>query len=134
MGKKSKMKKVKNPWESEDGSGTRGSSAEEQFEELDKEMIMEHLTGGLWEPHTSTSWRKWTRRWREMLMKFRENITGIPEDQRNMAVWSLMCMVERRKEEQREERGKEEVEKRERESEQERRRWVRREKRRLWRD
>ena len=40
------------------------------------------------------------------LMKFRDGVTGLPdgrsEDQKKMVVWSMMCMVERRKEEQRE--------------------------------
>ena len=51
MGKKSKMKKVKNPWGSEDGSGTRSGSAEEQFEETDKEMIMENHRRALGSAH-----------------------------------------------------------------------------------
>ena len=39
MGKKSK-KKANNSWESDDASGSRSSSAEQQCEELDKEMTM----------------------------------------------------------------------------------------------
>ena len=38
----------------------------------------------------------------EMLMKFRENMSGVTEDQKTLAMLSLMWMVERRKEEQRE--------------------------------
>ena len=38
----------------------------------------------------------------EMLMKFRENMSGVTEDQKTLAMLSLMWMVERRKEKQRE--------------------------------
>ena len=49
-----------------------------------------------------------------MLMRCRENMTGVPEDQKTMVVWSLMWMVKKRKEEQREERIEEEAKSRER--------------------
>ena len=55
--KKNKKKKGKNPWESDDGSGTRSSSAEEQFEALDKEMMMEKYCGRVWELGTLMFWR-----------------------------------------------------------------------------
>ena len=43
MEKRSKKKKETNPWELDEGSGVKSSSAEEQFEELGKEKVMEGI-------------------------------------------------------------------------------------------
>ena len=43
-----------------------------------------------------------TKQAEELLMKFQENMTEISEEMRKMAVWSMMWLVAKRKEEQRE--------------------------------
>ena len=51
----------------------------------------------------------------ELLTKLEENLAGFPEESRKIAVWSLMWMAEKRKDETREKEEKESAEQRERE-------------------
>ena len=107
--KKKSKKKVTNPWESDEGSGARSSSAEEQFKELDKEELMENHRRAMGNGHIDMLANMNTEQAEEMLMKFRENM-GVTEDQKTLAMLSLMWMVERRKEEQRESQSEKEAE------------------------
>ena len=76
MEKKSKKKKEKNPWESDDGSGAKSSSAEEQFEELDKEKVMEDHRKAMGSGHIDALVDMDPNAVEEMLMRCRENMTG----------------------------------------------------------
>ena len=97
--KKKSKKKVTNPWEPDEGSGARSSSAEQQFTELDKEELMENHRRAVGNGHIDMLANMNTEH--EMLMKFWENMSGVTEDQKTLAMLSLMWMVERRKEVQR---------------------------------
>ena len=101
MKKKSKKRKT-NPWTSDEGSGKRSSSAEEQFKELDKQKLMENHKREMENEHIDMLANMNTEQVEEMLMNFRETMSGATEDQKTIAMMSLMWMVERRKEEQRE--------------------------------
>ena len=117
MGKKPRKKKEKNPWES-DGSGvpswaqevpwSDGSSAEEQFEAIEKDELMEQFEKDLESGAVDTLSKMETKQAQDMLTKLEENMAGISEEKRKMAVWSLMWMAEKKKEElrEKEERGK----------------------------
>ena len=113
-GMKKKCKKRKtNPWTSDEGSGERSSSAEEQLKELDKQELMENHRREMGNEHIHMLANMNTEQVEEMLMNFRENMSGVTEEQKTIAMMSLMWMVERRKQEQRES----ESEKRESQSE-----------------
>ena len=112
MGKRGKKKKQGNPWESDGGSGEM-SSAEEQFEIMDKAAFMAE--------HRKVMGNSYVDMWVDMEMEevkaqveeLRRLSEGT-EDQKTLAALSLMWMVERRKEERREElREREEAEHRE---------------------
>ena len=132
MGKKSRKKKEKNPWES-DGSGvpswaqevpwSDGSSAEEQFEAIKKDELMEQFEKDLGSGAVDTLSKMETKQAQDMLTKLEENMAGISEEKRKMAVWSLMWMAEKKKEElrEKEERGKAEEREKKLEEESERR-------------
>ena len=98
--KKKCKKKVSNSWESDEGSEARSCSAQEQFEELDKEELMENHRRAMGNWHIDMLAKMNTEEAEEMLMKFWENMSGVTEDQKTLAMLSLMWMVERRKEEQ----------------------------------
>ena len=111
MGKKSRKKKEKNPWES-DGSGvpswaqevpwSDGSSAEEQFEAIKKDELMEQFEKDLGSGAVDTLSKMETKQAQEPLTKLEENMAGISEKKSKMAVWRLMWMAEKKKEELRE--------------------------------
>ena len=112
MGKRGKKKKQGNPWESDGGSGEM-SSAEEQFEIMDKAAFMAE--------HRKVMGNSYVDMWVDMEMEevkaqveeLRRLSEGT-EDQKTLAALSLMWMVERRKEKRREElREREEAEHRE---------------------
>ena len=102
MKKKKSKKRKTNPWVSDEGSGERSSSAEEQFKELDKQELMENHKREMGNEHIDMLANMNTEQAEEMLMNFREKMSGVTEDQKTIAMMSLMWMVERRKEEQRE--------------------------------
>ena len=112
MGKRGKKKKQGNPWESDGASGER-SSAEEQFEMLDKAAIMAE--------HRKVMGNSYVDMLADMEMedvkaKVEEfkRVSEETEDQKTLAALSLIWMVERRKEERCEEqREREEAERRE---------------------
>ena len=91
MGKKSKKKKEKNPWES-DGSGvpswaqevpwSDGSSAEEQFEAVKKDELMEQFEKDLGSGALDTLSRMETKQAQDMLTKLEENMAGISEEKK----------------------------------------------------
>ena len=93
MKKKSKKRKT-NPWTSDEGSGERSSSAEEQFKELDKQELMENHKREMGNEHIDMLANMNTEQVEEMLMNFRENMSGVTEDQKTIAMMSLMWMVE----------------------------------------
>ena len=112
MGKRGKKKKQGNPWESDGGSGEM-RSAEEQFEIMDKAAFMAE--------HRKVMGNSYVDMWVDMEMEevkaqveeLRRLSEGT-EDQKTLAALSLVWMVERRKEERREElREREEAEHRE---------------------
>ena len=78
-------------------SGATSSSSEEQFEALDKEMMIEKYRKDLESGGLDVLVGMDAKQAEELLMKFRETLTGIPEDQRTMAVWSLTWMAEKKK-------------------------------------
>ena len=122
MGKKSRKKKEKNPWES-DGSGvpswaqevlwSDGSSAEEQLEAIKKDELMEQFEKDLGSGAVDTLSQMETKQAQELLTKLEENMAGSSEEKRKMAVWSLMWMTEKKKEELREKEEREGGRKRE---------------------
>ena len=122
MGKKSRKKKEKNPWES-DGSGvpswaqevpwSDGSSAEEQFEAIKKDELMEQFEKDLGSGAVGMLSQMETKQAQELLTKLEENMAGISEEKRKMAVWSSMWMAEKKKEELREKEEREGGRKRE---------------------
>ena len=132
MGQKPRKKKEKNPWES-DGSGvpswaqevpwSDGSSAEEQFEAIKKDELMEQFEKDLGSGAVDTLSKMETKQAQDMLTKLEENMAGISEEKRKMAVWSLMWMAEKKKEElrEKEERGKAEEREKKLEEESEKR-------------
>ena len=83
MGKKSRKKKEENPWES-DGSGvpswaqevpwSDGSSAEEQFEAIKKDELMEQFEKDLGSGAVDTLSKMETKQAQHMLTKLEENI------------------------------------------------------------
>ena len=107
MGKKSRKKKEKNPWES-DGSGvpswsqevpwSHGSSAEEQFDAIKKDELMEQVEKDLGSGAVDALSKMETTQAQELLTKLEENLAGISEENRKIAVWSLMWMAEKKKE------------------------------------
>ena len=117
MGKKSRKKKEKNPWES-DGSGvpswaqevpwSDGSSAEEQFDAIKKDELMEQVEKDLESGAVDALSEMETTQAQELLAKLEENLAGISDESRKIAVWSLLWMAEKKKEELREkgERGR----------------------------
>ena len=127
MGKKSRKKKEKNSWES-DGSGvpswaqevpwSDGSSAEEQFEAVKEDELMEQFEKDLGSGAVDTLSKMETKQAQELLTKLEENMAGISEEKRKMAVWSLMWMAEKKRAEEREKKLEEESERREPEQEQ----------------
>ena len=112
MGKRGKKKKRVNPWESDGASGER-SSAEEQFEMLDKEVLMaEHrkVMGNSYVDMLVDLEMEDVKAKLDELKRLSEGT----EDQKTLVALSLIWMVERRKEERREElREREEAEHRE---------------------
>ena len=108
MGKKSRKKKEKNPWES-DGSGvpswaqevswSDGSPAEEQFEAIKKDELMEQFEKDLGSGGVDLPSKMETKQTQKLLTELEENMAGISEEKRKMAVWSLMWMAEKKKEE-----------------------------------
>ena len=89
--KKDKKKKGKNPWESEDGSGVPSwaqevpwsddglgaeSSAEEQFEESDKEKVMEDHREAMGSGHIDALVEMDLEAVERMLMRCWEKMTG----------------------------------------------------------
>ena len=128
MGTKSRKKKEKNSWES-DGSGvpswaqevpwSDGSSAEEQFEAIKKDELMEQFEKDLGSGAVDTLSKMETKQAQDMLTKLEENMAGISEEKRKMAVWSLMWMAEKKKEELREKEERGRAEKREKKLEEE---------------
>ena len=90
MGKKSKKKKEKNPWES-DVSGVPlaqevpwsvGSSAEEQFEAVKKDELMGQFEKDLGSGALDTLSRMETKQAQDMLTKLEENMAGISEEKK----------------------------------------------------
>ena len=75
------MKKEKNPW-SDDGLGTKSSSAEEQFEALDKETMMEKYRKDMESGSVDVLAEMDAKQAEEMLLKFCEldGSTGRPEN------------------------------------------------------
>ena len=73
--------------------GGTESFCEEQFEALDKEMMMEKYRNDLESAGLDVLARMDAKHAEEVLMKFRENLTGIPEEQRTVAVRRLMWMA-----------------------------------------
>ena len=63
---------------------------------------MENHRRAMGNGHIDMSANMNTEQAEEMLMKFRESMSGVTEDQKTLAMFSLMWIVERRKEEQRE--------------------------------
>ena len=128
MGKKSKKRKEKNPWES-DGSGvpswaqevpwSDGSSAEEQFDAVKKDELMEQVEKDLGSGVVDTPSKMETVQAQELLTKLEERLAGYPEESRKISVWSLMWMAEKRKDEMREKEEKERAEQREKRVEEE---------------
>ena len=92
-----KKKKESNPWESDGGSGAR-ISAEEQFEILDKAALMEDHRKVMGNRYVDMLVDMEMEDVKAKLEELRETTEGT-EDQKTLAVWSLMWMVERRKEE-----------------------------------
>ena len=113
MGKRGKKKrKESNPWESDGGSETK-SSAEEQFDVIDKAALMEEHRKELGNKYIDMMVDMEVEDIKAKLEELREMTEGT-EDQKTLAVLSLIWMVERRKEEQWEEqREREEAEQRE---------------------
>ena len=117
MGKKSGKRKEKNPWES-DGSGvpswaqevpwSEGSLAEEQFDAIKKDELMEQVEKDLGSGAVDALSKMETSPVQELLTKLEENLAGISDESRKIAVWSLMWMAEKKREELREkgERGR----------------------------
>ena len=106
-------KEGEEPWESDDGSGlpswarevpwsdegTKSSSAEEQLEAINKSKLMEQCERDLGSGGVDVLATMDTKQAEEVLMQFQEHMKGISEEKRKMAVWSMMWMVEKRKEE-----------------------------------
>ena len=98
MGKRGKKKKREgNPWESDGGSGVR-SSAEEPFEILDKAALMVEHRKVMGNRYVDMLVDMEMEDVKAKLEELREMTEGT-EDQKTLAVLSLMWMVERRKEE-----------------------------------
>ena len=64
-----------NPWESDEGSGTR-SSAEEQFEAIDKEMAIAKHREEMGDKYIDILVDMYMKNIETMLMKFREKYDG----------------------------------------------------------
>ena len=126
MGKKSKKKK-KNMWES-DGSGVPSwaqevpwsdCSSAEQFDAIKKDELMEQVEKDLGSGAVDTLSKMEIVQAQELLTKLEEHLAGFPEESRKIAVWSLMWMAEKRKDEMREKEEKERAEQREKRVEEE---------------
>ena len=90
------MKKKINPWESDEGSGvsswaqevpwsddgsrSKSSSTEEQFEALDKERLMEKYRKDMGNGGVDVLAVMDVKQAEDTLMKFQENLTGVSED------------------------------------------------------
>ena len=116
MGKKSKKKKEKNPWES-DVSGVPlaqevpwsvGSSAEEQFEAVKKDELMGQFEKDLGSGALDTLSRMETKQAQDMLTKLEENMAGISEEKKENGGMEFDVDAEKKKEElrEKEERGR----------------------------
>ena len=113
MEKKSWKRKEKNSWES-DGSGvpswaqevpwSDGSSAEEQFDAVKEDELMEQVEKDLGSGSVDALSEMETTQAQELLTKSEENLAGISDESRKIAVWSLMWMAEKKKEELQEKR------------------------------
>ena len=130
--KKSKKKKEKNPWESDVdrechlghkrslgqmmGRGQRVVRRRNNLKNWTRKKFMEDHWEATGSAHIDVLAGMDPKEVEEKLMRCRENMKGVSEDQKTMAVWSLMWMVKRKKEEQLE-RIKEEAESRAREGE-----------------
>ena len=68
------------------------SSAEEQNKELDKQELMENHKREMGNEHIDMLANMNTEQVEEMLMNFRENMSGVTEDQKTIAMMSLMWM------------------------------------------
>ena len=102
------------PW-SDDGS--KSSSAEEQFEAIKKDELMQQCERDLVSGGVDVLAKMDAKQAEELWKKQQENMTGIPEEKRKMAVWRRMWMAEKRKEGQRENEERRKAEGRERETE-----------------
>ena len=112
MGKRGKKKKRGNPWESDGASGER-SSAEEQFEMLDKAAIMAEDRKVMGNSYVDMLADMEMEDVKAKVEEFKR-VSEETEDQKTLAALSLIWMVERRKEERCEEqREREEAERRE---------------------
>ena len=112
MGKRGKKKKQGTPWESDGAAGER-SSAEEQFEIMDKAVLMAEHRKVMGNSHVDMLVDMEMEDVKAKLDELKRLSEGT-EDQKTLAVLSLMWMVERRKEERWEEqREREEAEHRE---------------------
>ena len=89
-------------------SSSNGSSAEEHFEAIKKDELMEHFEKDLVSGVVDTLSKMETEQAQDMLTKLEENMAGISEVTRKMTEKSLMWMAEKKKEElrEKEERGK----------------------------
>ena len=83
-----------------------GSSAEEQFDAIKKDELMEQVEKDLGSGAVDTLCKMETVQAQELLRKLEENLAGFPEESRKIAVWSLMWMAEKRKDEMREKERK----------------------------
>ena len=103
-----KAGKERNLWESDGGSEAK-SSAEEQFEVIDKAALMAEHRKELGNKYIDMMVNMDAKDIEAKLTEFRA-VTEGTDDQKTLAMLSLMWMVERRKEEQREEQGEKELE------------------------
>ena len=103
------------------GIGRVGRSilAEEQFDAIKKDEFMEQVEKDLGSGAVDTLSKMETMQAQELLTKLEERLAGYPEETRKIAVWSLMWMAEKRKDEMREEEEKERAEQREKRVEEE---------------
>ena len=89
--KKKKKKKERNPWESDEGSETK-SSAESQFEVMDKAALMAEHRRELGNKCIDMPLDMDMKDIEAKLTEFRE-VTEGTEDQKTLAMLSLMWMV-----------------------------------------
>ena len=72
-----------------------GSSAEEQFDAIKKDELMEQFEKDLVSGAVDALSKMETKQAQELLTKLEENMAGISEEKRKMAVWSLMWRAEK---------------------------------------